>query len=134
VKLYQVKTNFAYSNFAKFPSFRSRFCVKFHEKMWARNFQRGQFQILEQSTRVGRFSYRPASAGVLKQSMGARNLVGIRLSYRPASAGILEQSMGARNRVGIRLSYRPARLHRLAKTIPCSQFLGFLRRFKNLAT
>ncbi len=27
-------------------------------------------------------------------------------------AGILEQSMGARNRVGIGLSYRPARLHR----------------------
>jgi hypothetical protein len=26
------------------------------------------------------------------------------------SAGILEQSMGARNRVGIGLSYRPARL------------------------
>ncbi len=31
------------------------------------------------------------------------------------SAGILEQSMRARNRVGIALSYRPARLHRLAK-------------------
>jgi hypothetical protein len=30
------------------------------------------------------------------------------------SAGILEQSMGARNRVGIGLSNRPARLHRLA--------------------
>jgi hypothetical protein len=34
------------------------------------------------------------------------------------SAGILEQSMGARNRVGIGLSYRPARLHRLAESIP----------------
>jgi hypothetical protein len=31
------------------------------------------------------------------------------------SAGILEQSMWARNRVGTRLSYRPARLHRLAQ-------------------
>ncbi len=31
-----------------------------------------------------------------------------------SSAGILEQSMGARNRVGKGLSYRPARLHRLA--------------------
>jgi hypothetical protein len=33
-------------------------------------------------------------------------------------AGILEQSMGARNRVGIELSYRPARLHGLADSIP----------------
>ncbi len=33
-------------------------------------------------------------------------------------AGILGQSMGARNRVGIELSYRPAKLHRLAKSIP----------------
>jgi hypothetical protein len=32
--------------------------------------------------------------------------------------GILEQSMGARNRVGIGLSYWPARLHRLAESIP----------------
>jgi hypothetical protein len=30
------------------------------------------------------------------------------------SAGILEQSMGARNRVGIRLSYRPSRLQKPA--------------------
>jgi hypothetical protein len=30
------------------------------------------------------------------------------------SEGILEQSMGARNRVGIGLPGRPARLHRLA--------------------
>ncbi len=29
-------------------------------------------------------------------------------------AGIVKQSMGAKNRVGIGLSYRPARLHRLA--------------------
>jgi hypothetical protein len=36
-----------------------------------------------------------------------KNLV---LSHR---AGILEQSMGARNRVGIGLSYRPAMLHKL---------------------
>jgi hypothetical protein len=33
-------------------------------------------------------------------------------------AGILEQSMGTRNRVGIGLSDRPARLHRLAESIP----------------
>ncbi len=35
-------------------------------------------------------------------------------------AGILEQSMGAKNRVGIGLSYRPGRLHvhRLAESVP----------------
>jgi hypothetical protein len=44
------------------------------------------------------------------------------------SAGILEQSMGARNQVGIGLSYQPARLHKLAKSISWNQFLG---SFKN---
>jgi len=38
--------------------------------------------------------------------------------------GIFKQSMGARNRVGIGLSYRPARLHRLAELIPWNRFLG----------
>jgi hypothetical protein len=33
-------------------------------------------------------------------------------------ARIFKQSMGARNRVGIGLPYRPARLHRLAEFIP----------------
>jgi hypothetical protein len=37
---------------------------------------------------------------------------------REYSAGILQQSMGARNRVGIGLSYWSARLHRLAESIP----------------
>ncbi len=32
-----------------------------------------------------------------------------------SSAGIFKQSMGARNRVGIGLSYRPARLNSLAE-------------------
>jgi hypothetical protein len=32
------------------------------------------------------------SAGILEQSVGTRNEVGIGLSYRPASVGILEQS------------------------------------------
>ena len=46
--------------------------------------------------------------------------------FLPAScAGILEQSMGARNRVGIGLSHRPARLHRLAESIP-----GLLKSLK----
>jgi hypothetical protein len=44
-----------------------------------------------------------------------------------ACAGILEQSMGARNRVGIGLSYRPARLHRLAELIPWNRFLKSLK-------
>jgi hypothetical protein len=35
--------------------------------------------------------------------------------YLQISAGILYQSMGARNRERIELSYRPARLHRLAE-------------------
>jgi len=34
--------------------------------------------------------------------------------FHEASAGILEQSMGARNRIGTGLSYQAARLHRLA--------------------
>jgi hypothetical protein len=42
------------------------------------------------------------------------------------SAGILEQSMGVRNRVGIGLSYRPDRQHRLAESIPWNRFLGYL--------
>jgi hypothetical protein len=43
------------------------------------------------------------------------------------SAGIFKQSMGARNRVGIGLSYRPDRLHRLAELIPWNRFLGSLK-------
>jgi hypothetical protein len=35
-----------------------------------------------------------------------------------SSDGIFRQSIGARNRVGIGLSHRPARLHRLAESIP----------------
>ncbi len=41
-----------------------------------------------------------------------------------SSAGILEQSMGAGNRLGVGLSYRPARLHRLAESIPWFWFLA----------
>ncbi len=40
------------------------------------------------------------------------------------SGGILEQSLGDRNQVGIGLLYRPARLHRLAESIPLNPFLG----------
>jgi hypothetical protein len=48
-------------------------------------------------------------------SLGARNQVGKRLLYRPASAGVLEQSMGGKE---LGLSYQPAWLHRLAEPIP----------------
>ncbi len=37
-----------------------------------------------------------------------------------------KQSVGARNRVGIGLSYRPARLHRLAEFIPWTRFMAFI--------
>jgi hypothetical protein len=47
--------------------------------------------------------------------------------YCEISAGILEQSMGARNRDGIGSLYRPARLHRLAEWIPSNRFLGSLK-------
>jgi hypothetical protein len=43
------------------------------------------------------------------------------------SAGIFKQSMGARNRVGIGLSYRPARLHRLVELIPWNKSLDSLK-------
>jgi hypothetical protein len=45
-------------------------------------------------------------------------------------AGIFKQSVGARNRVGIGLSYRPARLHSLAEIVPWNQFLGSLKVLK----
>jgi hypothetical protein len=43
------------------------------------------------------------------------------------SAWIFKQSMWARNRVGIGLSYRPARLHSLAELVPWNRFLGSLK-------
>ncbi len=43
---------------------------------------------------------------------------------------IFKQSMEARNRVGIGLSYWPSRLHRLAEFIPWNRFLGSIN-FKN---
>jgi hypothetical protein len=52
----------------------------------------------------------------------------VMLSVPTASAGILEQSMGARNQVGIGLPYRPARLHRPAESIP-----GLLKSIKILS-
>ncbi len=60
------------------------------------------------------FWNRDGRAGISKQSMGARNRVGIGLSYRPARVGILSPAMGqgidSRNRVWNWV----AKLHRLA--------------------
>jgi hypothetical protein len=50
-----------------------------------------------------------------------------------ACARIFKQSMGARNRVGLGLSYRPAKPHRLAKLIPWIRFLRFLSLHKSSA-
>jgi hypothetical protein len=43
------------------------------------------------------------------------------------SAGIFKQSMGARNRVGLGLSYRPARLNIPVEFFPWNRFLGSLK-------
>jgi hypothetical protein len=42
-------------------------------------------------------------------------------------AGIFKQSMGARNRLGIGLPYRPARQHSLAELVPWNRFLDSLK-------
>jgi hypothetical protein len=46
------------------------------------------------------------------------------------SAGIFKQSMGARNRVGIGLSYWPARLHSLVELVSLESILGLLKSLK----
>ncbi len=43
------------------------------------------------------------------------------------SAGILKQSLGAGNIVGIGFSIRSAKLHRLAELIPWNRFLSSLK-------
>jgi hypothetical protein len=45
-------------------------------------------------------------------------------------AWIFKQSLEARNRVGIELSYRPARLHSLAELVPWNRFLGSWKVYK----
>ncbi len=47
-----------------------------------------------------------------------------------AGIGILEQSTGDKNLVGMGLSYRAARLHWLAESIPLKGFLGSLNVYK----
>jgi hypothetical protein len=53
-----------------------------------------------------------------------------RHTIQDTSAGILEQSMEARNLVGIGLSDRPAVLRRLAESIPWNRFLGSFNVYK----
>jgi hypothetical protein len=67
----------------------------------------------------------------LLKSPGIDSKKSIQPAYA-ACAGILEQSMGARNRVGIGLSYWSARLHRLEESIPWNRFDSWAtKKFKN---
>ncbi len=52
------------------------------------------------------------------------------LSMHAHSDGVLKQSIGARNRVGIGLSYRPTRLNTLAELISWNRYLGSLKVWK----
>jgi hypothetical protein len=61
------------------------------------------------------------------------NLDTLKASQNVSSACIFKESVGARNRVGIGLSYRPARLHRLAEFVPWNRFLGVIKVLKNRA-
>ncbi len=53
-----------------------------------------------------------------EENRRARSVILLLISTCLHCAGILEQSMGDRNRVGIGLVYWPARLYRLAESIP----------------
>ncbi len=55
----------------------------------------------------------------------------VAISRKLCFAGILEQSMGARNRVGIGLLYLPARLHRLCGIDSLESIPGLLKSLKN---
>ncbi len=63
---------------------------------------------------------------VCPENVPRQNSSILRMLFSLGSAGIFKQSMGARNRVGLGFSYRPARLHRLAELIPWNRFLGSL--------
>ncbi len=63
----------------------------------------------------------------------SNNVLGFLTILFAYNAVIFKQSMGARNRVGIGLLYRPAKLHRLAELITWNRFLGSLK-FKNLGS
>jgi hypothetical protein len=61
------------------------------------------------------------------RALVARTMLRICTDVDVICAGNVKQSMGARNRVGIGLSYRPARVHGLAELIPLNRFLGSLK-------
>ncbi len=65
-------------------------------------------------------------AGIVEQSMGARNRVGIGLSYRPTSVGNFSPAMGARKQVSTGLSYRPASLRSLVLNARLGSWNRFL--------
>ena len=67
---------------------------------------------------------------MFKDDVNVIILLGASFMQIDISAGIFKQSMGARNRVGIGLSYRPAKLHSLAELVPWNRFLGFLKVLK----
>ncbi len=69
------------------------------------------------------------SAGILEESMGAKNQVGMELSYQPARVGNLSPAIGTRIHVGIGLSNRPARLCSLATEFQ-TRFLELIPRPK----
>ncbi len=56
-----------------------------------------------------------------------RKIFSCSCTNKHSSAWIFKQSMEARNRVGIGLSFRPARLHSLAELVPWNRFLGSLK-------
>jgi hypothetical protein len=89
------------------------------------------------SIEKGRYREKTMYAGIIEQSMKARNRVRIRLSYRPARARICKPLRGA----GIDyqpagpvrqpyLLYWPARLHRLEESIPRNRFQVSLKVLK----
>jgi hypothetical protein len=61
------------------------------------------------------------------RSMNSMTTVFGPLRRESISAGIFKQSLRARNRVGIGLSYRPARLNMLAQLNAWNRFLGSLK-------
>jgi hypothetical protein len=85
-------------------------------------------QYIGTRNRIGiGLSYRPVRLHRMAESTESipRNQIlgSINVYKYELYAGILEQSMGARNRVGIGLSYLHARLHRLVELIPWNRFL-----------
>jgi hypothetical protein len=84
----------------------------------------------ESGWRCGGRCYSSIEARINKDHAFGVALLKLNPSPPHAIAGILEQSMGAGNRVGIGFSYRPARLYRLAELILWNRFLDSLKVVK----